>query len=281
MQNLKEVERFSAGTRALVLQTLKKAGAGHLGGAFSIVDILSILYLNQMTIDPKNPQWEDRDRLVLSKGHAGPGLYATLARMGYFDEEIMFTLNEGKTILPSHPDRLKTPGIDATTGSLGQGVSVGVGIALGMKIEKRNNYTYIIVGDGELNEGQCWEAFQFIAHHQLDNCTIIIDNNKKQNDGSSKNIIKHFDIQRKMEAFGFETLKVKGGELEDVDAAISYCKQKKNRATCIVIDSIKGQGVPYFEELADNHSVKFNSKEIIEEADKAIELLLKKSKEDI
>lgn len=261
------------------LQTLKNMGYGHLGGSFSIAELLAVLYGKQMKIDPKNPKWEERDRLVLSKGHAGPGLYAMLAEMGYFEKSMLATLNEGGTNLPSHPDRLKTPGVDATTGSLGQGTSVAAGIATGLRLDKKENYVYLICGDGELNEGQCWEAFQYLAHFKLNNCIVIIDDNKKQLDGLTVDIMNPFDFQKKMEAFGFYTLRVKGHDIQGIDEAINELKTVKDQAVCLVLDSIKGQGIPYFEVLQDNHSVKFNNDEINQATEEAIALLEKSIKE--
>ena len=188
-------------------------------------------------------------------------------------KKILFTLNDGDTILPSHPDRLKTPGVDMTTGSLGQGTSVAAGIATGMKYNKSNQYVYLIVGDGELNEGQCWEAFQYIANYKLNNCIVIIDDNKRQLDGYTKDVMNPFDIAEKMKAFGFYVQTAKGNDEEVIDTAIENAKKVENKAVCIVLDTIKGQGIKYFEELESNHSVKFNNEEIIAENHKAINKL--------
>lgn len=215
-----------------------------------------------MRYNSKNPFWDSRDRLVLSKGHAGPALYSALSAVGFFDEDWLWTLNEGGTNLPSHPDRMKTPGVDATTGSLGQGTSIAAGIATGLKMNHSDNYVYLVVGDGELNEGQCWEAFQYLAHFKLDNCIVIIDENKKQLDGTTKDILNPFDIEKKMQAFGFATQKVKGDNLLAIDQAINKCKEIKNQAVCIVLDTIKGQGIKFFEEMDANHSVKFDSESV-------------------
>ena len=173
-------------------------------------------------------------------------------------------------MLPSHPDRTKTPGVDMTTGSLGQGTSSAAGIALGQKLKGQNRYTYMIVGDGELNEGQCWEAFQFVAAKKLNNCIVIIDDNKRQLDGYTKDVLYPFDYVKKMEAFGFYTQKVKGDDIEAIAEAIENAQAHKDGANCIVLDSIKGQGVKYFEELKSNHSVKFNNGRINQAADEAI-----------
>ncbi|MHC9532133.1 transketolase [Dellaglioa sp. L3N] len=270
VDDIKKLELLATKIRLTTLETIKNMGQGHLGGSFSIVELLAVLYGKQMKFNPKNPQWEDRDWLVLSKGHAGTGLYSALANVGYFDNELLKTVNQGGTNLPSHPDRMKTPGVDVTTGSLGQGTSVAAGVATGLRMAQKENYVYLIVGDGELNEGQCWEAFQYIAHFKLNHCIVIIDENKKQLDGTTEEILNPFDIQKKMEAFGFKTLKVKGDDISGINQAINCCKEVKDQAVCIVLDSIKGQGVTYFEKMKANHSVKFNTDEVNQAANEAI-----------
>lgn len=270
---LKEIERLAAKIRLSVLEMLENLGAGHLGGSFSITELLAVLYGKQLNYRADDPEWDERDQVVLSKGHAGPALYSALAHSGFFPVSELLTLNQGGTQLPSHPDRQKTIGVDATTGSLGQGTSVAAGIATGLRMQKKDNYVYLIVGDGELNEGQCWEAFQYIAHQKLNHCIVIIDENKKQLDGKTIDILNPFDIQRKMQAFGFETVKVKGDDIIAIDSAIEFCKSCQDTAVCIVLDSVKGQGVEFFEQLADNHSVKFNTDEILQETEKAKRML--------
>ena len=272
-QKYHELEELAAKIRLDTLCSIKKMGQGHLGGSFSIVELLAVLYGKQLRINPQDPQWADRDRLVLSKGHAGAALYSALANTGYFDRSWLWTINEGGTRLPSHPDRWKTPGVDATTGSLGQGTSMAAGIATGLRLAGKDNFVYLIVGDGELNEGQCWEAFQYIAHFKLNQCIVIIDDNKKQLDGPTKDILDPFDIQQKMTAFGFYTEKVPGADMQAIDEAIERCKAIEDQAVCIVLDSVKGQGVPFFEELDANHSVKFTTDEINQAAEAAIKEL--------
>ncbi|AYJ43750.1 transketolase [Enterococcus casseliflavus] len=272
-QKYHELEELAAKIRLDTLCSIKKMGQGHLGGSFSIVELLAVLYGKQLRINPQDPQWADRDRLVLSKGHAGAALYSALANTGYFDRSWLWTINEGGTRLPSHPDRWKTPGVDATTGSLGQGTSMAAGIATGLRLAGKDNFVYLIVGDGELNEGQCWEAFQYIAHFKLNHCIVIIDDNKKQLDGPTKDILDPFDIQQKMTAFGFYTEKVPGADMQAIDEAIERCKAIEDQAVCIVLDSVKGQGVPFFEELDANHSVKFTTDEINQAAEVAIKEL--------
>ncbi|WP_407855088.1 transketolase [Enterococcus hailinensis] len=259
---LENLEELATKIRINSIEAIRKVGSGHIGGSLSIADLLAVLYGKQMRYNSKNPFWDSRDRLVLSKGHAGPALYSALSAVGFFDEDWLWTLNEGGTNLPSHPDRMKTPGVDATTGSLGQGTSIAAGIATGLKMNHSDNYVYLVVGDGELNEGQCWEAFQYLAHFKLDNCIVIIDENKKQLDGTTKDILNPFDIEKKMQAFGFATQKVKGDNLLAIDQAINKCKEIKNQAVCIVLDTIKGQGIKFFEEMDANHSVKFDSESV-------------------
>ena len=266
---LLKLKKGSAAIRLEAVKMLKWRRYGHLGGAMSIIELLSVLYNKQMKHDPKNPKWDERDYVVLSKGHAGPGLYATLAVQGYFDKEMLYTLNEGGTNLPSHPDRTKTPGVDATTGSLGQGTSVAAGLAYSIRMEQSSQKVYLIVGDGELNEGQCWEAFQFIAHNKLNEVIVIIDWNKKQLDGPVEKILNPFSIAKKMEAFGFQVIECDGKDEEAISGAIDAAKEVKDSAVCIVMDTIKAQGVPYYYDRSDSHSPKFGG-----EADEALDAVI-------
>lgn len=269
----KELKVFAAQLRYDILEMLEHRGYGHLGGSLSIVELMSVLYGKQLHYDAKQPKMEDRDMVVLSKGHAGPAWYCALAEKGFFPKEWLMTLNDGGTNLPSHPDRLKTPGVDMTTGSLGQGTSAAAGLATGLRMKGSPRYVYMIVGDGELNEGQCWEAFQYIAHYKLNNCIVIIDDNKRQLDGYTKDVMNPFSIPDKMKAFGFHVQVVKGNDVSAIDDAIEQAKQVEDQAVCIVLDTIKGQGVPFFEEMVSNHSVKFNTDEIKEATHKAMEEL--------
>ena len=258
-QELKSIQLLATKIRRDVMQMLLPLGSGHLGGSYSIADLMALLYGKVLKVDPSNPRWEDRDRVVLSKGHAGPAWYAALAETGFFDRDMLMTLNQGHTDLPSHPDRLKTPGVDMTTGSLGQGCSTAAGIAYAQRLKGVDTYTYLIVGDGELNEGQCWEAFEFIAANRLNRCIVIIDDNKKQLDGYTKDVLNPFDISEKMRAFGFYTQTVNGQDVEALDAAITEAKHHEDSAVAIVMDTVKGAGVPYFEQLMSNHSPKFDA----------------------
>jgi transketolase len=263
---------FSAQIRLETCKMLSHRGFGHLGGALSIVETLSVLFGEKMNIDPKRPDWQGRDYFVLSKGHAGPSYYSTLALKGYFPTEVLYTLNENGTNLPSHPDRLKTIGVDTTTGSLGQGISLAVGIAKAFKLDNKPNKVFSIVGDGECNEGQVWEAFQFAAHQKLDNLLVFIDENHKQLDGLTVDVNNPFDLRAKMEAFGFYALRVDGSSEKAISEAIDDCFAHPGQALCIVLDTIKGQGVEFFEKLVDNHHIRFAA-DSKTELDKAIEIL--------
>ncbi|MFS0774891.1 transketolase [Neobacillus sp. 3P2-tot-E-2] len=254
--DLQKIEAFRDEIRLKTLKELYHLGFGHYGGSLSIVEALAVLYGEVMKVNPEDPKWEDRDYFILSKGHGGPALYATLAAKGYFPEEVLYTLNQNGTALPSHPDKNLTPGVDMTTGSLGQGISAAVGVALSHKLSNMDNYTYCIVGDGELNEGQCWEAAQFAAHHKLNQLFVLVDDNKKQLDGLTKDIIDPLDFVEKFKAFGFYTVRVDGRTLEQIYEAIEEGKRQSEQPIAIILDTIKGQGVPYLEEKADNHHIR-------------------------
>ena len=254
--DMQKLELFRDEIRLKTLKELHHLGFGHYGGSLSIVEVLAVLYGGVMKVDPQNPKWEERDYFILSKGHGGPGLYAALAAKGYFPEEVLYTLNQNGTKLPSHPDKNLTPGVDMTTGSLGQGISAAVGVALSHKLSGKDNYTYCIVGDGELNEGQCWEAFQFAAHHKLNRLFVFVDDNKKQLDVLTKDIIDPLDFAEKFSAFGFYAMKVDGGSLREIHEAIEQGKAQGDQPVAIILDTVKGQGVPYLEEKADNHHIR-------------------------
>lgn len=268
MSNLTEVKTLARRIRVETLKALTQLGFGHYGGSMSVVETLAVLYGDVMRIDPGDPDWLERDYFVLSKGHAGPALYSTLALKGYFPVEQLSTLNENGTRLPSHPDRLKTRGVDATTGSLGQGISIAAGMALSHRLAGRANRVFCIVGDGELNEGQCWEAFQFIAHHRLSNLTVFIDWNKQQLDGELDDIICAFDLEGKFAAFGFDVRTVKGDDIAGLLETVKPARGADERPLVVILDSIKGQGVPYLEQLGNSHHVRLtdSSKRALEQA---------------
>ena len=249
----RELRRFALEIRIALLEELKARGFGHVGGSLSICDLLAVLYGKVMNYKPEDPKWADRDKLVCSKGHAGPAVYATLALKGVFPKEELATLNRPGTNLPSHCDKNKTVGIDCTTGSLGQGTSQAVGMALGDKLKGRPSRTFLIVGDGEIDEGQVWEAAMFTAAKNITNLVWIVDDNKKQLDGPTAEILPTFDIRAKFEAFGFDAVRVKGNDVEALAAALE--KQPEGKPIAIIMDNIKGSGVKAVEETASNHSM--------------------------
>lgn len=256
MSTMTELTQLAREIRVATLKSLTALGFGHYGGSMSVVETLAVLYGEVMRIDPADPDWPQRDYFVLSKGHAGPALYSTLAIKGYFPVEELQTLNQNGTRLPSHPDRLKTRGVDATTGSLGQGISIAGGMALSHKLAGRANRVFCIVGDGELNEGQCWEAFQFIAHHRLNNLTVFVDWNKQQLDGELDEIICAFDLEGKFRAFGYDVCTVKGDDIAAIVDAVAPRPAADARPRIVILDSIKGQGVPYLEQLGNSHHLR-------------------------
>ena len=269
MENYKEIKKLAKDIRLSMLKMLLNLGFGHFGGSLSVVETLAVLYGAVMRIDPKNPDWDGRDYMVLSKGHAGPALYATLAIKGYFPKEELMTLNINGTHLPSHPDRLLTKGVDATTGSLGQGVSLAAGIAMAEKISGKDNRVFTILGDGELNEGQCWEAFQFIAHHKLNNLTVFVDYNKLQLDGTLEEIIKPFSLTEKFKAFGFDSVEVKGDDIEGIYDLLKDRRSKDEKPLAIILNTKKGQGVKYIENLKNSHHLRLTD-EVKAEIEKAV-----------
>ncbi|WP_203247383.1 transketolase [Sporosarcina beigongshangi] len=268
MTNIAELTHFRDQIRLWTLKELHHLGFGHYGGSLSIVEALAVLYGDVLNVNPNQPDDPERDYFILSKGHGGPALYAALAVKGFFDRDWLYTLNKNGTNLPSHPDRNKTPGVEMTTGSLGQGISVAAGVAFSNKLANKNSYTYTIVGDGELNEGQCWEAIQFAAHNQLSKFVVLVDDNKKQLDGLTVDICNPFDFAEKFRAFGFEATHVDGRDLNAIREAILKGKQQHDKPVAIILDTVKAQGVPFLEEKMDNHHVRPNEDDLaaIEEA---------------
>ena len=259
---MKELEIFATKIRIETLKELGYLGFGHIGGAMSIVELLAVLYGKVMRYDPKNPKWEDRDWFVMSKGHAGPSLYATLALKGFFPMEWLKTLNRGGTDLPSHADRNHTPGIDMSTGSLGQGISMGIGIALGHKMDNKENYVYVLLGDGECQEGQVWEGALFAGNAGLDNLIVFIDYNKQQLDGYIDNINPLGDLRKKWEEFGWHAQDVDGHNVMQIHEAIQRAKETKGKSSVIVLHTIKGKGCTFAEGIELNHHMKFNEEQI-------------------
>ncbi|TDT56498.1 transketolase [Fonticella tunisiensis] len=264
-EKIKEFEIFALKIRIEAMKAIGNLGFGHVGGALSIADALAVLYGGVMNVDPKNPRWDDRDWLICSKGHAGPAVYAALALRGYFPLEELMTLNKPGTHLPSHCDRNLTIGVDMTTGSLGQGSSLAVGVALGNRLDGRENYTYLILGDGEIQEGQVWEAALYAAQQKLDNLIAFIDYNKKQLDGFTKEINDLGDIKAKFESFGWHGQEVDGSNVKEIYEAIERAKEVKGKPSVIVLHTIKGKGWSFAENTASNHHMTV-SKEQMEEA---------------
>lgn len=248
-EQMKELRVFAEEIRVETLKTIGSLGFGHVGGSMSIIDALAVLYGAVMKVDPKNPRWEDRDWCVLSKGHAGPAAYATLGLKGFYPLENAYTLNKPHTNYPSHTDRQKTPGIDLTTGSLGQGMSTAIGAALGNKIDGRDNHVFVFVGDGECDEGQVWEGAQFAAHYKLDHLVCFVDNNKRQLDGACDDIMSHGKgIGAKFDAFGWNVIELAdGGDVEQIYDAVQKAYATAGKPTCIVLNTIKGKGATFAE----------------------------------
>ncbi|NCB05479.1 MAG: transketolase [Clostridia bacterium] len=262
MEKNKKLRVFAEEIRVETLKELAHLGFGHVGGAMSVVETLAVLYGEEMRIDPSRPQWEERDKLVMSKGHAGPALYATLALLGYFPKENLLTLNQGGTTLPSHCDRLKTVGVDMTTGSLGQGISLACGLAMGNRMLGRDAYTYLIVGDGECNEGQIWEGAMFAAQFKLDHLIGFVDLNKQQLDGKCDDVMYLGDMVDKFTAFGWNTVKVNGHNVDEIQAAVRAGKATSGKPTMIILDTVKGHGCALAESKFPNHHIAFTAEEI-------------------
>ena len=250
-----ELNALAVQIRMALLEAIHSLGSGHIGGALSIADVLAVLYGGEMRVDPRNPQWPERDKLVVSKGHAGPGVYGTLAVKGFFPYEELKTLNRPHTRLPSHCDRNKTPGVDMTTGSLGQGTSLACGMAMGDKLKGRDSRIFLIVGDGESDEGQVWEAFSFASAKKLDNLVVLLDWNKRQLDGWTDDVMPMGDYVEKFRAFGFDTVKVDGNDVEALSEALAHTRTGNGKPFAIVMDTVKGYGIKDVAETVMNHSL--------------------------
>lgn len=249
----KELEIFAVKERLLLLEGIFNAKAGHPGGSLSIAELLAYLYNVEMKVDPKNPKDPDRDRFVLSKGHAAPALYATLALKGFFPAEDMKTLRKSDSYLQGHPSMKTVPGVDMSTGSLGQGISAAVGMALAGKLDNKDYRVYTILGDGEIEEGEVWEAAMFASAKNLDNLLVIVDNNNLQIDGTVEEVNSPYPIFEKFEAFGFNTLAIDGNNLDEIEDAVKKAKECKGKPTAIIAKCIKGKGVSYMENAVNWH----------------------------
>lgn len=235
------------------LTAVHAAGCGHPGGSLSAADMFTYLYFRELNVDPKNPKWENRDRFVLSKGHTAPGLYAALANRGFFPVEDLITLRKVGSYLQGHPNMNSVPGVDMSTGSLGQGISTACGMALGAKIKNENHRVYTLLGDGEIQEGQVWEACMFASHHKLDNLCVIIDNNGLQIDGPLEKVMSPYPIVDKLEAFGFHVEQIDGHDFEAIERAMENAKNIKGQPSAIVMKTVKGKGVSFMENNAGWH----------------------------
>jgi len=258
MLDVKRLKQVALEIRKLTIEEIGNFGSGHIGGSMSIVEMLTYLYYHEMRIDPSDPKKEDRDRFVCSKGHAGPAVYATLATKGYFPLEELKTLNQGGTNLPSHCDRTKTVGIDMSTGSLGQGLSAACGLALAHKVDKKDSRVFAIIGDGESQEGQNWEAAMFAAHYKLDNLIAFTDYNRMQIDGITDDIMNLGDIEGKWKTFGWFVQRTDGHDLEAMHQAIAHAKAQKDKPSMIILDTIKGKGASFCEGKVTNHNMAFD-----------------------
>ena len=253
-QKVKELKVLAARIRLETLKVIHSRGFGHVGGSMDLADLMAVLYGDVMRYDPKNPRWEDRDWLVLSKGHAGPVAYATFGLMGYYPLEEAYTLNQHHTKFPSHTDRKLTPGVDLTTGSLGQGVSTATGAALGNRIDGRDNRVFCVIGDGEADEGQVWEALHFAYAHKLDNIVYFMDNNGYQLDGPTADILSHGDLAKKVAGFGLHVQEIDGHDVAAIREAIDNALNTKGVPSCIVLDTLKGKGATFAEPKREHSS---------------------------
>lgn len=267
-----ELEQKALEIRELTIREIGHFGSGHIGGSMSIVEMLTYLYYKEMRIDPKNPKKEGRDRFVCSKGHAGPAVYATLAKKGFFPLEWLNTLNAGGTKLPSHCDMTKTPGVDFTGGSLGQGFSAAVGIALGQKIKKEDSNTFVVIGDGESQEGQIWEGAETAAQWKLNNLIAFTDLNKLQLDGPTSDIVSMDNIDTRWLGFGWHVQRIDGHDISAIDRAVAAAKNVCDRPSMIILDTQKAHGFIPGENTTKNHSMAFNE----EAAEDAIKALLER-----
>ena len=258
---IQELKKLATEVRLGILEGVHAAASGHPGGSLSIADILTYLYFEEMNVDPKNPKWEDRDRFVLSKGHCAPALYTVLALKGYFPREEIANLRQVDSFLQGHPDMKGTPGVDMSTGSLGMGISTACGMALAAKLNGKSYRTYTIVGDGESQEGQVWEAAMFAAHYKLDNFCLIVDWNNLQIDGKITEVMDPTPHDKKLEAFGFHVISIDAHDFGQIEAALAEAKTVKGKPTAIIAKSVKGKGVSFMEDQASWHGTAPNDEQ--------------------
>ncbi len=257
----KQLSLLACKVRQHIIEGTFHAKSGHPGGSLSAADVITYLYAKELRVDPKNPQWADRDRFVLSKGHAAPALYGALAVKGFFPEEEIKNLRKPTSFLQGHPDMKGIPGVDMSTGSLGQGVSCAVGMALAGKVAGKDYRVYAVLGDGEIQEGQVWEAAMFAAHKKLDNLTIFIDNNNLQIDGTMDEVNSPYPIPEKFQAFGWHTVEIDGHDFEQIEAAVAEAKRVTDKPTAVIMHTVKGKGVSFMENQVGWHGVAPNAEQ--------------------
>lgn len=257
----KQLEIKACKARMGIIEGVFNAKSGHPGGSLSCVDIITYLYFNQMNVDPKNPKWEDRDRFVLSKGHCAPALYAVLAQKGFFSQDLIKTLRKSDSDLQGHPSMKLTPGIDMSTGSLGQGISVACGMALGAKYQNKSYRVYTVLGDGEIEEGQVWEAAMFASAKGLDNLCAVVDNNNLQIDGTVAEVNSPYPIPEKFKAFGWNVIEICAHSFVEIDAAFKAAAEFKGKPTVIIANSVKGKGVSFMENQCSWHGTAPNAEQ--------------------
>lgn len=271
--NVEELTKKAVDIRKGIIEAVYSVQSGHPGGSLSIADILTVLYFHEMNIDEKDPNWEERDRVVLSKGHCSPALYSCLANRGYFPVEDLKTFRKIDSYLQGHPDKNKIPGVDMTTGSLGQGLSAANGMAIAGKIDNKNYRVYCILGDGEIEEGQIWEAAMTSNKYKLDNLCVIVDNNNLQIDGTVEEVMSPYPIDEKFKSFGFEIIKIDGHDIEEIIKAFEVAKNIKGKPTCIIASTIKGKGISFMENQVSWHGKAPNEeqyKQAIKELEESI-----------
>ena len=277
--NKLELMKTANEIRKGIVTALHSAKAGHPGGSLSATEIFTYLYFEEMNVDPKDPKKADRDRFVLSKGHTAPGLYSTLAQKGFFPKEDLVTLRHTGSYLQGHPDMKHIPGIDMSSGSLGQGISAAVGMAIAGKLDNADYRVYTLLGDGEIQEGQVWEASMLAAHRKLDNLVVIVDNNNLQIDGTITEVNSPYPIDKKFEAFNFHVINIDGNDFDQIDAAFKEAKTVKGQPTAIIAKTVKGKGVSFMENQVGWHGKAPNDEEYkiaMEELEKAGEALCQK-----
>jgi len=252
-EEILKLQQISKKIRCSILTMVKEAEVGHIGGSLSVTDILVALYFKVLNIDPKNPDWTDRDRFILSKGHGATAIYSVLAEKGFFPTDDLKTFGIIGSKFQVHPDRRKVPGIEASTGALGQGLSVAAGMALAARLDKKDYHTYAILGDGEIQEGQIWEAAMFSAHYKLDNLTAILDYNNVQLTGSVQDIMGIAPVDKKWDSFGWNVIKIDGHDFSQIIEGLSSAKKYKGSPTIIIADTIKGKGVSFMQNTCDWH----------------------------